>query len=31
MNIGIEEDKEHPKEAAHLDYKYNKSYVGPLT
>jgi hypothetical protein len=31
MNIGIEEDKAYPKEPAHLDYKYNKSYEGPMT
>jgi hypothetical protein len=29
-NYGIEEDIEEPKEAAHLDYKYLKSYEGPL-
>jgi hypothetical protein len=29
-NYGIEEDAEDPKEAAHLDYKYLKSYEGPL-
>lgn len=28
--MGIEEDEEDPKEPAHLDYKYLKSYVGPL-
>ena len=30
-NYGIEEDQEDPKEPAHLDYKYLKSYVGPLS
>ena len=29
-NYGIEEDAEDPKEVAHLDYKYLKSYEGPL-
>ena len=29
-NIGIEEDADDPKEPAHLDYKYIKSYAGPL-
>lgn len=29
-NFGIEEDQDDPKEAAHLDYKYLKSYEGPL-
>ena len=29
-NFGIEEDQDEPKEAAHLDYKYLKSYEGPL-
>lgn len=27
----MEEDAEEPKEPAHLDYKYLKSFVGPLT
>jgi hypothetical protein len=30
-NEAIEEDAEKPKEAQHLDYKYIKSYEGPLT
>lgn len=30
-NDAIEEDAEEPKEASHLDYKYLKSYEGPLT
>ena len=30
-NYGMEEDADDPKEAAHLDYKYLKSFVGPLT
>lgn len=30
-NYGIEEDADDPKEPAHLDYKYLKSYVGPLS
>lgn len=29
-NYGIEEDAEDPKEPAHLDYKYIKSFAGPL-
>lgn len=29
-NYGIEEDAEDPKEQAHLDYKYLKTYEGPL-
>ena len=29
-NIGIEEDQDDPKEPAHLDYKYIKSFAGPL-
>ena len=29
-NFGIEEDSGDPKEPAHLDYKYLKSYEGPL-
>lgn len=30
-NNGIEEDSEDPKEAAHLDYKYLRTYTGPLS
>ena len=30
-NYGIEEDADDPKEPAHLDYKYLRSYVGPLS
>jgi hypothetical protein len=30
-NFGIEEDIEEPKEQAHLDYRYIKSYEGPMT
>jgi hypothetical protein len=30
-NDAIEDDAEDPKEASHLDYKYLKSYEGPLT
>jgi hypothetical protein len=30
-NEAIEEDAEEPKEVAHLDYKYLRSYEGPLT
>jgi hypothetical protein len=30
-NEAIEDDAEEPKEAQHLDYKYIKSYEGPLT
>lgn len=30
-NEAIEEDGEEPKEAQHMDYKYIKSYEGPLT
>ena len=30
-NDAIEEDADEPKEASHLDYKYLKSYEGPLT
>ncbi len=30
INIGIEEDNANPKEPAHMDYKYNKSLVGPM-
>lgn len=29
--MGIEEDQEDPKEPAHHDYKYLKSYAGPLS
>lgn len=29
-NDAIEDDAEDPKEAAHLDYKYLKSYEGPM-
>jgi hypothetical protein len=29
-NLGIEEDAVDPKEAPHLDYKYLKSYEGPM-
>lgn len=31
MNFGIEEDKEYPKEPAHLDYRYLKTFAGPLS
>ena len=31
MNQGIEEDYVNPKEQSHLEYKYLKSYAGPLT
>jgi hypothetical protein len=30
-NEAIEEDAEEPKEAQHMDYKYIKSYEGPMT
>jgi hypothetical protein len=30
-NDAIEDDAEDPKEASHLDYKYLKSFEGPLT
>ena len=30
-NDAIDEDADEPKEASHLDYKYIKSYEGPLT
>ena len=30
-NFGIEDDQEDPKEPAHLDLKYIKTYEGPLT
>jgi len=30
INNGIEKDSEYPEEPAHLDYKYLKSYEGPL-
>jgi len=30
-NDAIEDDAEDPKEASHLDYKYLKSYEGPLS
>jgi hypothetical protein len=30
-NHGIEEDQDDPKEPAHLDYKYLKSFVGPMS
>jgi hypothetical protein len=29
-NYGIEEDADDPKEQAHLDYKYLRSFEGPL-
>ena len=31
INYGILEDISEPKEAAHLDYKYLKTFEGPLT
>lgn len=30
-NDAIEEDADEPKEVSHLDYKYLKSYEGPMT
>jgi hypothetical protein len=30
-NVAIEEDCEEPKEASHLDYRYLRSYEGPLS
>lgn len=30
-NIGMVEDQDDPKEPAHLDYKYLKSFAGPIT
>ena len=30
-NLAIEEDADEPKIPSHLDYKYIKSYEGPMT
>jgi hypothetical protein len=30
MNIGIEEDRDYPKESSHVDIRYLKTYNGPL-